>query len=78
MVWESGGWSNMKKFRKSCYCPDPKHCRMENPKPMLKIFEDSTELTTLTKKLRASLTVKHIYGDPWVAQRFSACLWPRA
>ena len=21
---------------------------------------------------------KYILGDPWVAQRFSACLWPRA
>ena len=21
---------------------------------------------------------KKILGDPWVAQRFSACLWPRA
>ena len=25
-----------------------------------------------------SLHLKGTHGDPWVAQRFGACLWPRA
>ena len=40
--------------------------------------------TTLLLVSAAQLTTEHkpikiyILGDPWVAQQFGACLWPRA
>ena len=44
------------------------------------VFIFFSPLVSLPKKLGkcSMLFKKKIMGDPWVAQWFSACLWPRA
>ena len=80
-LWERGAYGNKyKDSPTSCHTP---HLLSSSYMDLLciptcsKLPLTSGPLHMLSLMLKTLFSLIFIYRDPWVAQRFGACLWPR-